>query len=1045
MKGIRLFFTMTCLIPLVALGQGLTIRGKVTNISDGKPLVGVSINAFTPNGREIGATSDSNGAYTIQTSAAATYLIFQYVGMQSAREAINNRSVINVVLSPEESNLDEVVVVGYGTQKKETLTGSVATLKSEQITTTKNESVVNSLTGKVPGLRVVQRTAEPGGYENDLNIRGFKSAPLVVIDGVPSGGFERMDPNEIESVSVLKDAAASIYGVRASGGVILITTKKGSKNGKVDFSYSVNQSWQTFLGMPEGVDAVDYMILHNEKRKRDLANNFIANTTPAWSNADMEPYLNGTYPSADWIGAAFKKSSPQIQHNLNMNGGNEKINYFFNLGYMKQDGVYKSDDLNYNRWNFRSNVTVNITKGLEAQALVSGVMDEKHQPYQDLWTIFKYTWLSVPRDQIYANNNPLYPSAEIRDNANPVAITNSDMVGSKTFKNKNFNGQLSLKYDIPGIKGLNARAMYNFAYSVGDNTEHRKEYTLYRYNAENETYEPQNVNGPSRIRRAYYPAQSSLAQLALNYDNVFLNDHHVAATLVYEQSHNETDNFYAQRNVALPIDYLFGGLVDGDQLGYMDANGLTDIATRAIVGRVNYDYKGKYLAEFLFRRDGSNKYMPGSDQWGFFPGASVGWRISQEPFLRKLISEETLTDLKIRASYGKTGDEGGSPFNYINGFNYPQPGYNFGAGYVNGSTIRIGNPGLSWAVNTKKNLAADFSFWKGKFDATVEVFRSDRTGLAARPNGVVPGTVGAVLPEVNMNSDRVQGMDVILTYRGKVNDLSFNVTGNIGTTRAQTRFVDESRAGNEYQQWRNSQRNRYQNIWWGKTYAGQFTGYDQIYNHPINTGGGNNSVIPGDYYYEDWNEDGVIDAKDEHPIATNDIPLVNFGLNLGVTYKGFDLSMLLQGAAGVYVQYDEQYAEPLMYDYGSALTRFLDRWHTLNPTDNVFDPHTQWVSGYYPAMGSPNAEGTKAVQNGSYLRIKTLELGYSIPTTALQKIGIKRLRIYVNSYNLATFSGLQDYDPEHPGKKQDADFEYGLGGYKYPMNRTFNLGANISF
>lgn len=1027
-------------LNLQALQIVVAISGKVVD-ENGQPLPGVSV---LEKGTNNGITTDVSGNYTLNVSGSNSILVFSFIGYNPEEIKVGAQTSINVKLITKVSDLSEIVVVGYGTQKRASVIGSVATLQSKEITVTKNESVVNMLTGKIPGLRIVQNTAEPGGYDNSIDIRGYKSAPLVVIDGVPSGGFDHMDPNEIESISVLKDAAASIYGVRAGGGVILITTKKGERNGKFNFNYSVNQGYQQYLGMPEGVDAVDYMLLTNEKTKRDFANNFIANTTPAYSYNDIKPWLDGTYKSADWIAAAFKKSAPQIQHNLNVNGGNEKVSYFFNLGYMKQDGIYKSNDLDYARYNFRSNVTVNITDRLKAQVLISGMTDEKDQPYQDLWTIFKYTWNQIPANQIYANNNPLYPNL-MPDNANPVMITNSDKVGSRTYKNNNFTGQLSLQYDIPGVHGLNARAMYNYNYGVSDNTDHKREYTLYTYKADDDTYLPSLVGSPAYIRRSYYTNKSSLIQLSLNYAHTFLKVHNVAATLVYEQSHSTTDNFYAQRNVELPIDYLFGGLNNDQQLGAMDAGGLSEIATKSIFGRVNYDYKSRYLAEFTFRRDGSNKYMPGPDQWGFFPSVSLGWRISQEPFMRKFITTTSaLTDLKIRASYGEAGDEGGRQFNYISGFNYPTSGYIFGNSTVNGATIRNGNPALSWATTYTKNLGLDFSLWNGRLDGSVDVFRRDRKGLAAQNGATVPGTVGAALPDENLEGDRTQGVELVLTHKGRIRDLGYIVSGNVGTTRTTWTNKVETRAGNEYDQWKNAQTNRYQNIWWGPEYAGQFTNYNQIYNYGVNTGGGNNNVVPGDYYYKDWNGDGVIDGKDDHPIATSDIPLVNFGLNLGITYKGFDLNMLLQGAAGVYVQYDEQYASPLMYGR-SALTRFLDSWHTVNTTDNVFDPSTKWVSGYYPAMGSPDAKGTKAIQNGSYVRIKTLELGYTIPGLALKKIGVKKLRIYVNSYNLATLTGLKNYDPEHPGLKPGASFDQDLGGYKYPMDRTFNLGANISF
>jgi len=1046
MKKIKYLLILFVLFPLSLLAQQTVISGKVIDFTDGNSLPGVSVKI---QGTNSGTVTDKDGKFRISVSGNDATLIISYIGYLSQEVKVAALKNGIVALKTGSKGLDEVVVVGYGVQKRATITGSIATLQNKEITTTKNESVVNMLTGKIPGVRIVQTTAEPGSYANNLNIRGYQSAPLIVIDGVIGGDqstIGRMDPNEIESISVLKDAAASIYGMRAAGGAILITTKKGAKNGKININYSFNDAIQTFLGMPQGVGAVDYMMLTNEKVKRDFANNFINNVTPQYSYADMKPWLDGTYKSANWSDMVFRKTADEISHNLNIDGGNDKINYFFNFGYLKQDGVFKTGDLNYNKYNFRSNVTANITKGLRAQVLTSAWMDEKNQPYTDEWTVYKYTWNQIPIHQIYANDNPLYP-AVMDDNMNPAIFTDADKVGTKRSRNKSLTSQLNLQYDIPGISGLSAKALFNIDYGVNDFNQIKRTFSLYTYKADDQTYIPSVVNSPSGITRAYYTHFNTLSQVTLNYAHTFFQDHNITAMVTYEQSHETADNFNAYRDTEIPIDYLFGGLQNSNMSGGMDAGALQDRAHRSIIGRFNYDYKGKYLLEFSFRRDGNNLYKPGPDQWGFFPGGSIGWVLTKEKFFRNLISENILSNLKIRASYGQTGDENNAAaFNYVNGYTYPINSYIFGSSAVNGSAPKLGNPGLTWSVNTMKNIALDFGLFGGKVDGTIEVFRNDRTGLPATPSTALPGTVGAAVPQINYNSDRVQGLDFSLSYRNTFGHLGVNVTGNIGTTRLKALKVLRSASGNEYLNWVENQTNRYQNVWWGPEYAGQFTSYNQIYNYGVNTGGGNNNVVPGDYYYKDWNNDGVIDSKDNHPIATTDIPLYNYGLSIGLSYKGFDMNMLLQGAAGVYVQYGEQFAEPLMYGR-SALTRFLDSWHTVDPSANVFDPNTQWVPGFYPAMGSPPAQGTKAIQDASYLRVKTLEFGYSLSPSILKNIGIKKLRVYVNSYNLLTFTGLKNYDPEHqgPNPRDNGDFGKALGGYTYPMNRTFNLGANVSF
>ncbi len=601
-------FVLLFLITSSAFAQQKIIKGKVIDVKDGSPLSGVTVSAGT-GANIVSTTTTPLGDFAITVPAATTEIKFTYVGFGEIVEKIGSRTVLNISMSSTAANLGEVIVVAYGTQKKATLTGAVSQLKNSELMTTKNESVPNMLTGKVPGLRMVQRTAEPGGYENSFDIRGYGAPPLVVIDGVPRSGFEKMDPNEIESISVLKDASAAVYGVRASNGVVLITTKKGgSKEGKFDISYSFNYALQQFLGMPEGVGPVDYMMLSNEKKKRAFASNFMGNDAPAYSYADIEPWLNGQYQGADWIEAAFKTTTPQMQQNLSISGGNDKINAFVTFGYMKQDGLLKSNDLDYSRWNLRSNLNVKITNNLRAQVLLSGYMDEKNQPFQDLWTIFKYTWNQIPINQIYANNNPEYLNI-MPDNANPVGITDASKVGYRTRKQRNVQSQLNLEWEIPWVKGLKARGMFNYGYNVDDNTDYRKAYNLYSYNAVDDKYIVSTVNGPSNLNRYYGTSFSTLGQLSLNYANTFYKDHNVGALLLYEQSHFKNDNFFANRNMLFETDYLFGGQTDQQQ-GNTAFTALSEVATKALVARVTYDYKGRYLAEVSVREDGSNKYNP---------------------------------------------------------------------------------------------------------------------------------------------------------------------------------------------------------------------------------------------------------------------------------------------------------------------------------------------------------------------------------------------------------------------------------------------------
>ena len=1056
-----------CLILLRPLSAQKTegggpspFKGKITN-DKGEPLAGASVRHKNSNK---GITTDTYGEFTI-SAKPGDIIVISFIGYAEVSHVVAGGENINVTMKPVGgANLNDVIVVGYGTQKKTNVLGAVSVVKAEDLVVTKNESVVNMLSGKVPGLRIQQMSSEPGSFNTQFDIRGFGSAindasgnvtgnptpPLIIIDGVPrgSGDLARMDPSEIDNVSVLKDASAAIYGVKAANGVILVTTKRGGRNanGKFNITYSVNQSWQQFLNVPDPVNAVQYMELWNENAQRNFGNNVTGTAPKAYSDSTIALYASGKLHSTNWMKAITRPLAPETQHNLNMSGGNDKVNYFFDLGYLTQGSLFKTNSINYNRWNFRSNVNVNITKGLRGAALVSGYTDTKNAPNSAVWTIFKYAENLVPTDQPYANNNPKYPSLE-PDNANPVVMTNSDIVGQNIYKNKNFQGQLNLEYDIPGITGLMAKAMYNYGYSVADNTIVNKSFNLYTYDQGTQTYNATLVHSPSTVQRQYYTNTNTLMQLSLNYRHQFGGAHNVTGLVLYEEGYNTGDNFQAQESFSLGLPYLFAG--NAGDANYrtvgQDKNGLVNLVTRSVVGRFDYDYKGRYLAEFSFREDASSKFSP-LKRWGFFPAGLIGWRLSNEPFMERLIAPNVLTNLKIRASYGLLGDDQALNYQWISGYNYPGPGAVINGSYVSGvNALGVPNLALTWMQSKTFNAGVDFDLFNGLIGGSFDYFIRKRTGIPFFPTAQLPGTSGIQVSQANLNGDKTNGIELVLTHHHIIRKVSYTISGNLGVSRIKHGYFEETRAASQYDQYKNSLTDRYSNIWWGYLYGGQFSSYSQIYGYNINTGAGNQSVVPGDYYYQDINHDGVIDAKDRVPIATRDLPIVNFGLTLGASWNNFDISVLLQGATDYHVQFAEQLAAPLQYQR-SALIEFMNRWHTADPNANMFDPNTVWVSGNYPTTGSPAADGSKAVQNATYMRIKTLEIGYTLPKKLLGRIGIQNTRIYINSYNLATLTGMKYSDPEHPGQvNNNQDWNISQGGYLYPLNRTFSAGAAVSF
>src|SRR3569833_1070881 len=470
--ALTLFLLLT--IQTFAQAQN-TVQGTVSD-EKGEGLPGVSVKLT---GTSQGTVTDVDGKFSINADKGAT-LVFTFLGYQEKSVVVGDSKNLKVSLTPTSSTLNEVVVVGYGTQKKASLTGAVAAVTSREIVTTKNENVENMLTGKVAGLQVVQNTSEPGDFANNITIRGFGNNPLVVVDGIEMPDFSvtggngdnstgtsnilsRLDPNDIESISVLKDAAASVYGVKAANGVILVTTKHGNK-GTLRFEYYGSFGSQVPSGLPKPVDAVQYMTLANELSMHNANGGRIVYTPE-----DFAAYNIGTKKSTDWYDAVFKKSAFQDQHNLTATGGNETTTYMLSGGFTGQDGFLSSNDLYYKRYNFRSNISSDITKDLTVNLNVSGIMDQKNAPYQSVWWTTRETWRELPTQTIYAKNNPAYLDLGLVDGGSPIAYENSDIDGYSIQNNRFFNGILSLEYRFPFVPGLSIKALYSYNDQVLDN------------------------------------------------------------------------------------------------------------------------------------------------------------------------------------------------------------------------------------------------------------------------------------------------------------------------------------------------------------------------------------------------------------------------------------------------------------------------------------------------------------------------------------------------------------------------------------------------
>jgi len=1028
-------------LPASRVQPSREITGRVSE-ETGMGLPGVSV---LVEGTSLGTVTDADGKYTITIPDDNAVLVFSFIGYVTQKVTAGARAVIDVSMEIDVTSLDEVVVTGYSTQKKATLTGAVAAIDNKDIVRTKNENVLNSLTGKLPGVRVVQKSAAPGAYDTQIDIRGMGN-PLFVVDGIVRDKeyFARMSSEEIESVSILKDGAAAIYGLGAANGVVLVTTKRGtSQDGKVDIILNTSASMQQFLYVPQSVGAIDYMTLRNEQNWQDFGKNYLVRTNPIFAEEAFEPYRDGTKKSYNWFDQVFNKSTPQFETNLSVNGGSEKIRYYFNLGYNKQMGAYKSDDYYSSRWNMRTTVDAQITKRLSATISLGSIMVNTHQPNGTGWTTYKLTWLTRPDAAFYANDNPDYPNGDanyLNEGANMIVQTDANYVGYNISNDRRFNGTGTLKFDIPGVEGLSAKAVYDYSPNLVDNTSYKRAYSLYRYNPDDDTYATIARNTPSDITRNFGLSYGTNMQLGLHYTHSF-GEHNVNSFLIYEERYNTWDSYSAYRQLMVDSEYLFAGETENQQATQGE---IADVAKKALIGQVNYDFMGKYLVDFRFRYDGSSRW-PDGKRFDLFPSISVGWRLSEEGFIKDNIA--FLDNLKLRGSYGEMGDEG------IAG-NYPPiyVGYNLNGneyGWFYGGTLTGGvsptsvpNPDLTWLKTKAYNLGLDFTVLSNKLSGTLDVFKRDRSGLLADEGVVIPGTVGANLPQKNLNSDRVFGYEVSLKYTSTFRDVNYYIGGQLSATKSKQTSTLETPAGNSYDHWRNRYSGRYNNIWWGNESEHMFTSYEDIQNYGMPVG---QSTLPGDWALNDWNEDGVIDGNDTHPIASLGLPVFNYGISLGGTWKGLDLALDFQGAWGVYVQYAEVLTEALPFGGQNTLTWFMDRWRPADPNADYFNPNTEWISGYYPVTGRDGMRtGTNGIQNASYMRLKTAQLGYTLPNKWISKINMRNLRVYLSGYNLLTFTGLENVDPERPGAAGGAS-STNIDFYNYPVNRTYTIGATVKF
>ncbi|WP_163708742.1 TonB-dependent receptor [Mangrovibacterium lignilyticum] len=1008
------------------------VSGKVTD-KDGDVLPGVTV---VVKGTTIGTVTDADGYFHLKLKPNATVLIFSFVGMETMEVPIEGQTDFNISMVESSIGLEEVVAIGYGVQKKESLTGAISGISSDDLERVHATTVSSALAGKIAGVTFRMPDGRPGASAN-IQIRNMGD-PLYVIDGIQkdAGQFNNISPNDIESITVLKDASAAIYGVRAANGVVVVTTKRGKLGTKNRISVDAYMGWQNWTRFPETVGAYEWMV---GKADAEMNLSGSTNITPE----ELAKWKEGTepgYQSFDWYDFIIKPNSPQSSINVSTTGGSEKINYYLSFTRLDQNSML-GREFTFGRTNIQSNVDAQITDRLKVGVSINGRIETRDNPGvpggDDYWAPRFALFRNRPTERPFANDNPDYIN-NIGHMAENWGLLTKENSGYWTedwrVMQLNFTGE----YETP-IKGLSLKGMYSYYYADRLMNGHEYTYDAYTYYPETDEYKVTFANLNPWRERGTHKVLENVIQLQANYARTF-GDHSVAATFVNERIERRDLDVWVHsvpKTNALPL----------LQFADMDTYNDSDVETARIgyIGRINYNYANKYYLEVAGREDASWKFAP-EKRWGFFPSASVGWRITEENFAKSLIGESSF-DLKIRASYGELGDDnvGIGNFDYLTGYNYATSTVIIDGSVVKGSRDRgVPITSIGWYTSKITDVGADFSFLGGKLSGTVDYFHRKREGLRGRKYDIlVPNELGYSLPDENVNSDATLGAEFALAYNGNFGDLQYSVGGNVSLAR--NKFIEsyKPRFGNSWDYYRNSSEDRWTGTYWGYEVIGQFESFDQINSWTVNNdGNGNRDMIPGDLIYKDINGDGVINGYDVRPIGypRDQNPIVNFGFNFAAQYKGFDLKADFSGGSAYSYAQNWEMRWPYQ-NTGNLLAQFYDdRWHREDP----FDLNSEWIPGKYPALryntgwhSNYNKNSSFWLTNAYYLRMRTLEVGYSLPNSLISKIGMEKLRVYVNTYNLFSIDNLKKLGVEPEVMEPN--------GLQYPQNRMVNVGVNLSF
>lgn len=1024
----------------------LTVSGTVTT-ETGDPIPGVNV---IQKGTTNGTTTDSEGKYSLLVMEDDAVLVFSFIGYTTQEVSISRRSMIDVTMLEDVQSLDEVVVVGYGEQKKVNLTGSVSTVDAKELTVAPMPSITQSLMGRASGLFIKNVNGQPGENKTGYNIRGFGTA-LIIIDGYPASenDFTQLDPNDIENISILKDAAsAAVYGARAGNGVILVTTRRGGVS-DAKITYSANYGMQYFTVIPEFINSEQYLRMENMAHYNE-------GLPPVTTDDVIQKYHDGSdpdrYPNTDWWNETLRKYAPQVQHNLNVQGGTEKVKYFVSGGYFSQEGMERSGDTKSKRYNLRTNLDVAVTEKLDLGINLSVLNQDYIGPIRQLERIGNRfgTMGSLFRSRPYFPRRFPDPTKLPGLEQAPPVNTEIDYVGYKSWNKLTGDAKMKLSYELPF--GFSAKANFHFYRLYENHKDKAKKTPLYDYNWDTDIYTLRGyTDDPSSLTENRAVENNLDQQYFLTWNKTF-QDHNLNALFVYEILSNDDSWIEASRiRYDFDIDYLFAGPdLDKNNNGSAGRGG-----RKGWVTRLNYDYLGKYLVEFNGRFDASPKF-PEDTRWGFFPSASIGWRISEESFIRDNFA--FVNNLKLRASYGELGYDGtGRDDEDRNNFQYLQT-YSVTSQYIYDGTSNelakgikadaLANPSITWEKMATTNVGLDFMLWDGLLEGSFDYFYRLRTNVLGTRIQSIPDVVGANMPKVNYAEYDNRGFEITLNHNHRIGDIEYSIGGNLSWNREKNLLVDQNEFASEEARRRGNQVGEWTDRVWGKMTDGLFQTEAEIENWADQDGRNNATILPGDVRIIDYNGDGRITDEDNVLIGRGTYPKLAFGVNMSIAWRGINFGMLWQGAGLYDINLKSSPDLSMPFYAGNTPTTAMLNDSYVPVTE---DESQQWLpantNARWPRYRTDNYNRSHSsyaandfwLINGSYLRLKSVELGYTLPEALTQKAGIERCKIYVSGYNLLTFSQLDFLDPE-----ADTSPARVFGLY-YPPVGTYNMGVVIQF